>query len=205
MNLGWKSRRGLDCGCHFCTGPRCVLCSWEGMVRWFRLCQGIGYDGFSLWMASLLLDFRPQAAPGLFLVSPQSWGLPIITHVPANALTEFSHKRNFHKPCFFLNQVNPSISFGFFMRLRKLFFIFSSILDVFVGRVGESPSPPFVLQKWLKFTKKNSICNKAYRLFVSEQNRRNQKARRDLRPKVTQASSVSGSLLLQESFCASQV
>lgn len=63
-----------------CPGHRCILCSWEG-VRGFRLCQGVGCGGLSLWMENLLLDFSPQVGAGLFLVSPQSWGWPIINHM----------------------------------------------------------------------------------------------------------------------------
>lgn len=72
-----------------------------------------------------------------------------------------------------------------------IFFIFlPAMLDVFVCRISANPRLPYFLQKWLKFAKKCNICNKAYKLFISEQNHRTQKARRSQSYTVTQVSSV---------------
>lgn len=204
MNLGWKSHPRLDCSCRL---------SWA-QVHSLQLgrCERVQVmSGSRLWWP-LSVDGK---SPVRLQPSGRSWAFPCVPsvlglgnhklYVPANSLTEFGPKNNFHKSCFFLNWAILQILLRSLMLLRKLVFVFSSILDVFVGRVGANSSPPCLLQKWLKFAKKHSLCNKGYRLFVSELNHRNQKARRDLRSAVTQVSSVSWSLLLQEHFCAAQV
>lgn len=204
MNLGWKSHPRLDWSCRLSWAQVHSLqlgrCERVQVMSGSRLWWPLSVDGKSP------VRLQPSGRSGAFPCVPSVLGLANPKpYVPANTLMEFGPKNNFHKSCFFLNWAILQILLRSLTLLRKLVFVFSSILDVFVGRVGANSGPPCLLQKWLKFAKKHSLCNKGYRLFVSELNHRNQKARRDLRAAVTQVSSVSWSLLFQEHFCAAQV
>lgn len=127
-------------------------------MRGFRLCQGVSCGGLSLWTENLLLRLQ---------TSGRNWAFPCVpsvlrpanhnSYVPANALTEFGPKNNFHKSCFFLNWAILQFLLRSLMLLRKFMFFSPSILDVFVGRVGANSSPPCLLRKGLKFTKKHNL------------------------------------------------